>query len=122
MICTALQLLIGLLIRSLRRIGGNVSRNPNRQRGLTGAAILSAGDGDHADGLVAGLFLRVCGCAASWVYRYRSPTSMRVTKAGQPVRRTRELGLGSAMRESETAAEKAANTARAAGCIRRHMG
>lgn len=90
-----------------------MSRNPNRQRGLTGAAILSAGDGDHADGLVAGLFLRVCGCAASWVYRYRSPTSMRVTKAGQPVRRTRELGLGSAMRESETTAEKAAATARA---------
>ena len=53
-----------------------------------------------------GLILRIRGLGASWVYRFRSPTNMRVDASGKIIGPTRELGLGSAMRETEAVAEK----------------
>lgn len=85
----------------------------SKSRPLTAAAILSASNGDHSDPAVAGLMLRVRGTAASWVLRYTSPTTKRADSAGITRGVRREIGLGSARRESLEAAETAARTARA---------
>jgi integrase len=74
--------------------------NANARGLLSLAAILSAPDGDHADGNR--LLLRVRGAAASWVYRYTSPATGK----------RREIGLGSAKREDSTRAQAAAAKAR----------
>lgn len=73
---------------------------------LTVREVLNAVDGDHYDG--GGLTLRVRGESAAWVFRYSSP-----------LRKRREMGLGTALRSnatlagrSLTAAREAADTAR----------
>lgn len=85
----------------------------SNSRPLTAAAILAAGDGDHSDAAVPGLVLRVRGAAASWVYRFSSPTRKRIDKHGRALAARREIGLGSACRDSLEAAEAAAVAARA---------
>lgn len=60
---------------------------PARLHRLTAREVLSASDGDHADG--GNLVLRVRGPSASWVFRYSSTTGRR-----------REMGLGAALRGS----------------------
>lgn len=73
---------------------------------LSARAVQAAGDGDHSDG--GGLYLRVRGTSASWVYRYTASDGRR-----------REMGFGAVQRnnpkatgESLTGARDAAAEAR----------
>jgi integrase len=68
---------------------------------LTARQVQTVAVGDHADG--AGLFLRVTDRGASWVFRFTAPDGRR-----------REMGLGSAMRDTLAAAGQSAATARKA--------
>jgi len=78
---------------------------PARGR-LSVAEIMSATDGIAADGN--GLYLKVAGTRASWVFRYTS--SYEKTETGNPKRV--ELGLGSAERDDRGLCETAAFAAR----------
>lgn len=66
---------------------------------LTARQIQTSPAGDHSDG--AGLFLRVSDRGASWVFRFTAPDGLR-----------REMGLGSALRDTLIAAGQSAVTAR----------
>ncbi len=77
--------------------GKKVSRNA--QRLLTVREIFGARDGDHSDG--GGLYLRVRGASASWLYRFTAATGRR-----------REMGLGAADRASSEAATRSVDQAR----------
>lgn len=84
-----------------------------KSRLLTPAVIVAIGDGDYYDPILSGLLLRVRGAAASWIYRFSSPTVKRIDRRGSAGGVRREIGLGSARRQSFEAAEIAARTARA---------
>lgn len=77
--------------------GKKVSRNAMRL--LTTRQILQASEGDHADG--AGLYLRVRGVSASWVYRYTAVSGKR-----------REMGLGKVDRSSSESVSRDVGKAR----------
>jgi hypothetical protein len=66
---------------------------------LTARQVQTAAVGDHSDG--ADLFLRVTDRGSSWVFRFTAPDGRR-----------REMGLGSALRDSLAAAGQSAATAR----------
>ena len=84
---------------SARSIPSVSARQCNQVRLTSPREVQVASDGDHSDG--GGLFLRVKGSNASWVYRYTAPDGRR-----------REMGLGIAECAALMAAGEAIRRAR----------
>ncbi|HXY05027.1 MAG TPA: integrase arm-type DNA-binding domain-containing protein [Burkholderiaceae bacterium] len=75
---------------------------------LSAREVQVAREGQHADG--GGLFLRVAGLNASWVFRYTAPAGQR-----------RDMGLGSAERSTITAAGATLTRARELAQVQRQL-
>lgn len=84
------------------------TQSRNAQRLLTVCEVVHAKDGDHPDR--GGLYLRVWGESASWVFRFTSPC-----------RKRRETGFGKALRADSDAAGKSLTTSRGHADDARHL-
>jgi len=77
----------------------------NAQRLLTVREVMAAKEGDHSDG--GGVYLRIRGTSASWLFRYTSTNGKRREMGLGSVRRVDAAATGESLTKARSEADKA---------------